>query len=334
MLASARRYVLDVQNPDLTVSNIRDFPVIQPVAVGTGPVGVAVDTDRDIAIVTNSLSNDVTIVNLTNGTASPPIAVGTGPNGVAVLLRLGLAVVANSNSNDFTIIDDVNQMIVPPSPIANCSNCNTPTGLAINQDTANVVAVNNISNNLSIFSLNGLPESTPPGISSLTVEQAPLAVAIDPIDDVAAVTAAPPPQYSGTNTVQIINLSTNETLTTLTGFEDPTGVTYDPAENKFLVTDSLNNNLVIIDPLTYLQTRIRIGINPTSLAYNFQTSSLVTINTASSTASVVDLLHQDVQVMFGISGSQQFSVDVDPKLSVAVVVDQNNDRVLLVPIPR
>ncbi len=334
MLGSARRYVVDVQNPDLTVSNIREFPVIQPVSVGTSPVGVAIDTDRDIAIVTNSLSNDVTIVNLASGTASPPISVGTGPNGIAVLPRLGFAVVANSGSNDFTVIDDVNQMIVAPSPLANCSNCNTPTGLAINPDTASVVAVNNISNNISIFSLAGLPASTPPAVTSLSVDQAPLAVAIDPIDDVLAVAAAPPPQDSGTNTVDIFSLTTDQLLTRLTGYEDPTGVEYDPAEDKFLIADSLNNNVVIVDPVSFIQTRLRVGINPTSLAYNFQTSTLITINTASNTASFVDLLHQKVQVMLGITGSQQFSVAIDPRLNLAVVVDQNNNRVLLVPIPR
>jgi len=185
-----------------------------------------------------------------------------------------------------------------------------------------------------LFSLTGLPTSTPPAVTSLTVEQAPLAIAIDPVDDVAAVASAPPPEFSGSNTVQIINLSTGQTLTTLPNYEGPTGVEYDPAENKFLVADSLNNNVVIVDPVSFIQTRLRVGINPTSLAYNFQTSTLVTINTASNTASFVDLLHQKVQVTVPIGGSQQFSVAIDPKLNLAVVVDQTNNQVLLVPIPR
>ncbi len=33
------------------------------------------------------------------------------------------------------------------------------------------------------------------------------------------------------------------------------------------------------------------------------------------------------------SQSQQFSVAVDPKLNLAVVVDKNNSRVLLIPLP-
>ncbi len=334
MLSSARRYVVEVQNPDGTVSNSRAFTVIQPVAVGSSPVAVAVDPDRDIAVVTNSLSNSVSIVNLLNGTASTPISVGASPNGVAVLPRLGMAVVANSADDTFTVIDDVNQVVEEPSPIANCANCTTPTAIAIDSDTATVVAVNNISNNLSIFSVSSLPSSTPPSVASLAVDQAPLAVAIDPVDDVAAITAAPPPQDSGTNTVDIVNLSNVTLATRLSGYANPTGVTWDPAEDKFLVADSLNNNVVIVDPISYLQTRIRVGIDPTSLAYDFQTATLFTINNASNTASVVDLLHQDVQVILGLPGSQQFSVDIDPKLNLAVVVDQNDNQVLLVPIPR
>jgi hypothetical protein len=41
-----------------------------------------------------------------------------------------------------------------------------------------------------------------------------------------------------------------------------------------------------------------------------------------------------MQVILPVQGSQQFSVAVDPNLNIAVVVDQANDRVLLVPIPR
>jgi hypothetical protein len=48
----------------------------------------------------------------------------------------------------------------------------------------------------------------------------------------------------------------------------------------------------------------------------------------------VDLLHETMQVILPVQGSPQFSVDIDPRLNLAVVVDQANNRVLLVPIPR
>ena len=138
--------------------------------------------------------------------------------------------------------------------------------------------------------------------ATLTVDQQPLAVAIDPVRNFAAVTAAPPPQFSPTNTVDIINLATNAVVTRLTGFEDPTGAVYDPSADQFLVADSLNNNIVMIDPGTFVGTRVRVGINPTSLDYDFQTSTLLTVNSASNTISVTDLVNQKVQVILAIAG--------------------------------
>ncbi|MGB8590530.1 MAG: hypothetical protein WA755_09510 [Candidatus Acidiferrales bacterium] len=340
LLGSARRFVLDVQNPtaDSTgsdVSNASDFTVIQPVIVGTSPSAVAVDTDRDLAIVTNSVSNDVSIVNLLNGTADAPISVGTDPTGVAVWQRSALAVVANNASNDFTVINDVDLSVVAPSPIANCSACLGPTAIAIDQDNGNVVATDNVSNEITLFSVSTLPSSTAPGVSSVAVDQTPLAVAIDPYDNLVAVTAAPPPQESPNNTVDIIDLSTDAISIRLTGYADPSGVDYDPSEDQFIVSDSLNNNVVLISvPETFTQTRLRVGINPTSVAANFQTSTLLTLNSASNTLSVVDLFHQNVQVMVPLQGATQFALGIDAKLNLAIVVDTLNNRVLLVPIPR
>jgi len=334
MLASARNYVVDVLNADGSVSNIEDFTVIQPVTVGNSPTAVAIDPERDLALVTNSNSNSVSVVNLTTGMASPQIPTGTNPVGIAVLPRLGLAVTANTGSNDFSVVSDITMATVEPSPIPNCSTCNGPNGLDINPDDGTVLATNEVSNNVSEFDISDLPSSTVPSVSAIPTDQTPLAVAIDPTDNEAAITAAPPLQFSGTNTVEIVDLQTSAILTRLTGFEDPSAVIYDPSADQFLVSDSLNNNVVLIDPLTFIETRLRAGIDPTSLAYNFQTSTLVTINSASNTLSAVDLLHETMQVILPVEGSPQFSVAIDPRLNLAVVVDQANDRVLLVPIPR
>jgi DNA-binding beta-propeller fold protein YncE len=327
LLSSARRFVVDVQNPDSSISNAASFSVIQPVAVGDAPVGVAIDTDRDVAIVTNSGSGDISFVNLVTGTSSAPLTVGTTPIGVAVIPRLGRAIVTNSGSNNISIIDEINQLVL--STIPTCNSCLGPMGVAINQDTAKAVVANTQSNNVTIVDMNTLAAGL-----TITVDQQPLAVAIDPVRNFAAVTAAPPPQFSPTNTVDIINLATNAVVSRLSGFADPSGAAYDPSADQFLIADSLNNNIVRIDPGTFIAARDRVGINPTSLDYDFQTSTLLTVNSASNTISVADLVNQKVQVILAIAGSQQFSVAVDDKLSLAVVVDQNNQRVLLVPIPR
>ena len=94
-----------------------------------------------------------------------------------------------------------------------------------------------------------------------------------------------------------------------------------------------------------------MGINPTSLDYNFQTSTLVTVNTTSNTMSVVQYQCPPgngqvvncpaprTRVILGLPDSgqvsqlKQFAVAIDLKMNLAVVVDQNNDRVLLIPLP-
>ncbi len=122
MLGSARRYIVQVQNPGIgpgTVSNVTDLTVIQAVVVGTAPVGVAVDTGEDLAVVTNSADGTVSLVALTPdtptgpnstpvgavGTIGQPISVGTEPEGVAVLPRASVALVANNGSNNISLID-------------------------------------------------------------------------------------------------------------------------------------------------------------------------------------------------------------------------------------
>ncbi len=117
MLGGARRYFVEVSNGGSAVSNVTHLTVVQPITVGRVPVGVAVDTDRDLAVATNSADGNVSLISLAApspespqslgpvGTFGLPVTVGTMPEGVAVLPRLGVAVVANNGSNNATVVD-------------------------------------------------------------------------------------------------------------------------------------------------------------------------------------------------------------------------------------
>jgi hypothetical protein len=111
--------------------------------------------------------------------------------------------------------------------------------------------------------------------------------------------------------------------------------------------DILNPN-TLQPPITF-----HVGINPTSLDYNFQTSSLVTANAASNTMSVVSYVCPPVVngpaecqgprvrailAVGGLVGPASLAVGpatiaIDLRLNLAVLVDQSNNRVLLVPLP-
>jgi hypothetical protein len=48
----------------------------------------------------------------------------------------------------------------------------------------------------------------------------------------------------------------------------------------------------------------------------------------------MDFLTKTVKAILPIPASQQFAIAVHPRTNQAVIVDQNNNRVLIVPLPR
>ncbi len=357
MLDAPRLYIVQVKN-GAAVSNVTDLSVVQAVTVDVSPVGVAVDTDRDLAVVTNYAAGTVSLVSLAPPLESPeslgqigiigtPILAGTNPAGVAVIPRLGLAVVANFGSNNATVVNLATQV---PANIAICGTCTGPTGVAFNQDTA-IAAITNTNGNslggtgsLSLLDVSGAPVLR----GSPTVDQNPVAVAVDPTLNYAAVATA-----STSSSVDLINLTTQSIAgrASGSGIQNATGVVFDPVNQMFVAANSLLNNVVIIDPVTFLQTPVRVGIAPISLDYNFQTSTLVTVNPPSHTMSVIDYVcppllaapacpGPGVRTVIGLGGNVASApvlgpnaVAIDPKLNLAVLVDTDNNRVLLVPLP-
>jgi YVTN family beta-propeller protein len=318
-LALARRYVVDVQNPNLSISNVTNLTIIQAVAVGTAPQGVAIDGERNLAVVTNSGSNTISFINLNTGTAAFPINVGTNPKAVAVLPRLGLAVVTNFGSNTATIVNETTGQVTNTIQVGS-----QPLGVAIQSDGAQAFVANSGSNSITQFRVD-----TGALVSTISTDQLPEAVAVDPLDFLLAVTNATQ------NTIQLFPIG-GGTLQggRLSNIQLPTAITYDPVSDVFIATSSLQNNLVILNPSTLVATLARVGINPTSVDYNPQTSTVVTINTLSHTLSVLDIQTNQVKALLNLDGSNQFSVAVQPQTNLAVVADTSNNRVLLVPLPR
>ncbi len=349
-LGGPRRYALDVVNPGGINSNVTDFTVIQAVDLtGTGcanpqPRAVAIEPELNLAVVTRPNCNDIALVDLrpgmTFGTVAKTLAVGKNPQGVAVISRLGKAVVTNRGDNNASLVDLVNQS-VSATPVTVGTE---PIGVAINQDTATAVVANSASNTVSTFSAD-----TGGTASSTAVDARPVAVAIDPGRNLAVVANATQ------NNLNLIDLSqaTPSVTAHIAGVQLPTAVVFDPVTGFFLATSSLTNNFLILDPDSQQTAPVRVGINPTWMTYNFQSSTLVTSNTASNTVSVMDFLDRRVRTILGAgvaphcqnpilvgSGSQQVQqeppcgVEIHPRTNLGVFVDGDNNRLLLIPLPR
>lgn len=317
LTAAARRFAVDVQVGG-AVSNVSELTVIQAVAVGTLPSAVAIDPERDVAVVTNSGSNTISIVNLNTGAVSAPIAVGTNPQGVALIPRLNRAVVTNFGSNNASLVDLAAGTVSSTVTVGS-----GPLGVAINPDDAQAIVANSNSNTVSIFAAD-----TGGTVATSTVQTRPVAIAIDPVRRLAAVA------HTTQNSVSFLNLPGGSPAGGSVSVSLPTGVTHDAETDRFIVTSALLNNIIRIDPVTFFGLATRVGINPTSLAYNRHSSTLVTINTASGTMSVMDFRGLRVREVLSMMGSPLFSVEIHPRTNLAVVVDQANNRVLLVPLPR
>jgi YVTN family beta-propeller protein len=370
MLTNARNYIVYVQNGGQW-SNTTELTVIQPVPVGNSPVGVAIDQDIDQAVVTNFGDNTVSILDLVAGApilSGSTVPVGSNPEGVSVVARLGLAVVANNGSNDVTIVDEAgsNGTFAPPTTIPLCAVCFKPAGVGTNSDTAtagiadtNPSTGNPTQGDVSFISL---PTSGTEGTAgaAVPVDQFPNALALAPVQNIPGVPGiitttnfAAVATASSSSAVDLLNSDSNSFVTRISGFQLPTGVVFDPVNQDFLVADSTNDSVDVIDPNTFISNPFRVGIDPTSLDYNFQTSTLATNNAGSNTVSIVSYvcppvmnappscLGPQVRDVLGVGGLVQSSlvavgpnsIAIDTKMNLGVLVDQSNNRVLLVPLP-
>jgi|HubBroStandDraft_4_1064222.scaffolds.fasta_scaffold00743_8 DNA-binding beta-propeller fold protein YncE len=368
MLTNARNYIVYVQNGGQW-SNTTELTVIQAIPVGNTPIAVAIDQNLDQAVVTNFSDNTVSILNLITGMpilTEPTMPVGSNPEGVSVISRLGLAVVANNGSNNVTILDEAgnNGTFASPTTIS-CGSCMGPAGVGTNSDTGTAATANTLSNNVSFVTL---PTTGTIGTlgATTTVDQFPDALSIAPVlvsppipglvvtNNLATVATASSTNGTSSSSVDVLNADTASIVKGISNFfQLPTGVVFDPVNQDFLVTDSVVNEVVIVDPNTFIVTPFRVGIDPTSLDYNYQTSTLATDNAGSNTISIVSyvcppLLNAppncagpQVRDVLGIGGLVQPSsvivgpnaIAIDLKMNLGVLVDQSNNRVLLVPLP-
>jgi hypothetical protein len=353
MLNSARRYALDVADSSGNVTNAEDLTVEQSVDVSSTacpnpePSGVSIDPQQNLAAVTLFGCNDLALISMATGTGAV-VGVGTNPIGVAVIPRLHLAVVANNGGTGTASIVDELQLSVKQT----VSTGSGPIGAAADQDTGEVAIANSVANTVTVVN------AVTGGTSSISTGQQPVAVAFNYVNHTVAVA------NSSGNTVGI---SGGGAGSQTQGFSvnGPTSVVYDPVPTDcgsnsngtttnttgcFIASSSTGNSVNVIDPVSSVQTAFRIGINPTAIAYNFLTSTLVSTNTASHTVTVADFLGQKIRAVLALppaapansnlalslafAGSLQYALDIHPFTNIAVIADTVNGRVLFVPLPR
>jgi len=371
ILAGPRHFALDVVAGSGTGSNVTGFTVLEEIPLlacsGTAaaPGGVAVDEVNNLAVVTNTGCNQVSVfslnpANIFNQTVKT-IATGGAPTGVAVLPRLaytgqaasssGVAVVTNNSSNTVSVLDLVNAVPVKDaSGNAIALNVGTaPSGVAIDQETNLAVIANTSSNTVSTIDLTPLT-ATPIGALapiSVAVDQSPIAVAIDPdrgtngrglaVVSCLILNGAAPPSGA----LDAVDIGSTTPVRSTSGFtpnlsSTPTGVVFDPSVSPalFYSVSTQGNVITAFNPDTGATQTIKVGINPNAIAYNFQTGTILTVNSLSNTISIVDSQTFATKATLGIGATSKFAAAIQTFTNLAVIADQANNRVILFPLPK
>jgi DNA-binding beta-propeller fold protein YncE len=203
-------------------------------------------------------------------------------------------------------------------------------GVAIDQTTGLALVTNSNTNSNSVSSFQtSIINNSQTAESSTSGGSAPVAVGIDTVNQKALVADA------GSDAVGILDISQTPPalVGSVSGLSQPTSVAFDPVNQVFIVASSLGNSIFFIDAQGKQSIAVRVGINPTSVAFNYLSSTIVTVNSISSTISVLDIADQRVHANMGLKASQLGSIAIHPRTNIAAVVDRANNRLLLIPMP-
>ncbi len=293
-----------------TVQNPNFGKILNTIAVGATPQGIAVSQPFGVAVVANYGDGTASVVNLlTDSLAVPSVATGTNPSGVAINDATGAALVANAGSNTVTEID-LSPLFgsTPPTSLTPVSvgGFQQPTAVAIDPDRG--------TNNQGLAVVTSL---------QLVSGQAPQGV-LQSVD-------------IGTTTPILSQTAQTGNVTA-----PATGIVFDPTVSTgtanpgvFYASSSGGNVISSFNPDSGSAVTVNVGINPTALAINPETGAILTTNLAGQTTSIVDTTSSPLRTVqtIGLPGSGQFGVAIDQFTNLAVIVDQANNRLLIFAMP-
>jgi DNA-binding beta-propeller fold protein YncE len=294
----------------VTTQNQNFGKILNTIAVGQTPQGVAVSQPFGLAVVANNTAGTVSVVDLTQDKlAAPDVSTGKNPSGVAINDATGAAIVANTGSNTIT---EINLGVLFGSTPATTL---TPVSIGgFQQPTAIAIDPDRGTNNQGIAVVTSLQ----------LVSGQPTQGALQVVD----IGLATPTLSTTSATGSVTAPSTGIVF-------DPTVFTGTANNGVFYASSSGGNVITSFNPDTGQSSSVNVGINPTALALNPETGAILTTNLAGKTTSLVDTTSSPLKTVktIGLPGSAQFGVAIDQFTNLAVIVDQANNRLLIFPMP-
>ena len=146
--ALQRVYVANIAGSTVAVLDADRRAVIDAVAVGSGPDGVAISHDGSAVYVSNFGSNTMSIVDTASDTVVATVAVGKGPVGLAASPDGTAVYVTAKNAGAVTVVDPVTHAVIDTIVLGPGQG---PSDVAFTPDGARALVTNSFSNGVAVI---------------------------------------------------------------------------------------------------------------------------------------------------------------------------------------
>lgn len=221
-------------------------------------------------IYTTSLGNRLTVIDGTTNAITNIIPVGENPCSIAVDEIRNIIYVANHFGNNVTIIDGNTNNLIATVPVGTC-----PNGIAVNPNTNKIYVANQDSGNVTV--IDGDTKST----TYVNTGAQPSSIAVNPVTNKIYVANG-----SGYG-VTIIDGTTNS-INNINVGGDTFAVAVNSGNNKIYLSEGSHGQLDIIDGGTYEITKVPVGNSPYGIALNTQTQNIYVNNYEDNTLTILD----------------------------------------------
>ncbi len=299
-------YLTDSGSESVSVIDTATDEVVgEPIAVGSGPGGIAITPDGGRVYVANRLSGTVSVIDTaTDEVVGEPIAVGLGskPRGVAVTPDGKRVYVVAEGLDTVQVIDTATDEVVG-EPIAVGSE---PFGIAITPDGTRAYVTDSGSESVSV-----IDTATDEVVGEpIAVGASPWGIAIAP--DGGRVYEA----NLASGSISVIDTATDEVVGEPIAVAVPTGIAITPDGSRVYVGNHGSATVTVIDTASEetVGEPIAVGTNPLGLAITPDGSRVYVASGNTESVSVIDTATDEVV-------GEPIAVGTTP-LAIAIVPDQ------------
>jgi len=272
-VAAPFAYIPNGGSNNVSVIDTASNTVVSTIAVGSGPIGVAVNATGTRVYVSNLVSNSVSVIDTATNAASATVPVGASPGGIAVNPAGTRVYVANLDAGSVSVIDTGTNAVTATVTVGA-----SPGGVAVNPAGTRVYVPNSDGSTISV-----IDAATNAVIASVTVGASPQAVALNSAGTRMYAT------IDSTSSVSIIDTATNSVVGSVAVGATPAGVAVNPAGTRAYAASCGTNRVTVIDTTanTAVAT-VNVGACPGGLAVNPAGTRVYVANSDSNNVSVID----------------------------------------------